>query len=122
MDAQAGGALSGQVNGLDEDQRKKMRGAKPKYKFLTAEEAVAHRCACPQHCLGHSPRTILLSSVICAPLCPAFRRPAVWTFLMCRRERNRTTALASYERRKARDNGLKAEVRLAWHLVGLCHG
>jgi hypothetical protein len=34
---------SGQVNGLPEEQRKKMRGAKPKYKFLTAEEAVAHR-------------------------------------------------------------------------------
>ena len=43
MQAQMGGALSNQVNGMDEGQRKKTRGAKPKYKFQTAEEAVAYR-------------------------------------------------------------------------------
>ena len=36
-------ALSNQVNGVDEGQRKKTRGAKPKYKFQTAEEAIAYR-------------------------------------------------------------------------------
>ncbi|CAK0786776.1 hypothetical protein CVIRNUC_009990 [Coccomyxa viridis] len=57
------------VNGQASGVRK--RGAKPKYKFLTAEEAIAHR-----------------------------------------RERNRSTAMATHERKKARETALKAELEL----------
>ncbi len=50
MDAQATAAMAGHVNGVDSEKRKRTRGAKPKYQFLTAEEAIAHRCTFPRSC------------------------------------------------------------------------
>ncbi|EIE21872.1 hypothetical protein COCSUDRAFT_33567 [Coccomyxa subellipsoidea C-169] len=61
--------MAGHINGVDSEKRKRTRGAKPKYQFLTAEEAIAHR-----------------------------------------RERNRITALASYEKRKANENALRNQI------------
>ena len=43
MDAQAAAAMAGHINGVDSEKRKRTRGAKPKYHFVTAEEAIAHR-------------------------------------------------------------------------------
>ena len=49
MEAQASAAMAGHINGVDSEKRKRTRGAKPKYHFVTAEEAIAHRCKsnCP---------------------------------------------------------------------------
>ncbi|KAK9918082.1 hypothetical protein WJX75_001065 [Coccomyxa subellipsoidea] len=69
MEAQASAAMAGHINGVDSEKRKRTRGAKPKYHFVTAEEAIAHR-----------------------------------------RERNRITALASYEKRKAHENALRSQI------------
>ncbi|BDA47088.1 hypothetical protein COCOBI_09-5430 [Coccomyxa sp. Obi] len=69
MEAQAAAAMAGHINGVDSEKRKRTRGAKPKYHFVTAEEAIAHR-----------------------------------------RERNRITALASYEKRKAHQDALRSEI------------
>lgn len=43
MEAQAAAAIAGHINGVDSEKRKRTRGAKPKYHFVTAEEAIAHR-------------------------------------------------------------------------------
>ncbi|CAL8471705.1 g11247 [Coccomyxa elongata] len=74
MEAQAAAAMAGHINGVDSEKRKRTRGAKPKYHFVTAEEAIAHR-----------------------------------------RERNRITALASYEKRKAHQDALKSEIEQLEH-------
>jgi hypothetical protein len=43
IERQVAAAVAGHVNGVPAEQRKKMRGVRPKYQFLTAEEALAHR-------------------------------------------------------------------------------
>ncbi len=53
MEAQAAAAMAGHINGVDSEKRKRTRGAKPKYHFVTAEEAIAHRCH-PIVCISSS--------------------------------------------------------------------
>ena len=101
------------VNGMQPGVRK--RGAKPKYKFMTAEEAVAHRfpLCLTLRTLHTAPYGSCVHTLIRRLRTPYWLYHVLWKqceAAFCRRERNRSTAIATHEKKKAREAALRAEV------------